>query len=359
MNSTLLQPGEGTIAGRHLLTSTTETVSWGWLPNEKSIPCLTVASGDTVTIDTLSHEGILPDQGRDPVEFLGRYGVEATDVLHDAKVIAGGSIPHGPEDGPHVVTGPIEIAGAEPGDVLKIDVLELLPRTPYGFVSSRHGYSALPDELPEGPGPTYEFCRVGRSGGRMVSWMAASDGRQACFPLDPFLGLMGVAPATDEPVHSVPPGDFGGNIDVKWAQVGSSLYLPVSVPGALFYTGDPHYARGNGEVALTALEASLRATLRLTVLSGADATAATGTLRNPLLESPGYWIPTGMDPDLGEAMRKCVRHAITFLVERFGFERSTAMAYLSAAGDFEVSQVVDRTKGVHCMIRKADFAQWF
>ncbi|HET6257365.1 acetamidase/formamidase family protein [Pseudonocardia sp.] len=359
MNLTLLQPGEGNIPGRHLLASTPETVSWGWLPNEKSTPCLTVGSGETVTIDTLSHEGILDDQGRDPVEFLGRYGVEAADVLHDAKAIAASTIPNEPDDGPHVVTGPIEIAGAEPGDVLKIDVLELLPRTPYGFVSSRHGYGALPGELPEGAQSVFQFCRVGVIDGRMVSWMAATDGRQACFPLDPFLGLMGVAPATSEPVHSVPPGDFGGNIDVKWAQVGTSLYLPVTVPGALFYTGDPHYAQGNGEVALTALEASLRATLRLTVLSGAEASTAMGSLRNPLLETPGYWIPTGMDEDLREAMKKCVRHALTFLIERFGFDRSTAMAYLSAAGDFEISQVVDVTKGVHCMIRKADFAQWY
>jgi acetamidase/formamidase len=347
MNLTVLQPGEGTVLGRHLLTSTPETVSWGWLPNEKSDPCLTVSSGDTVTIDTLSHEGILPEQGRDPVAFLGGYGVGAGDVLHDAKGIAASSLPHGPDDGPHVVTGPIEIAGAEPGDVLRIDVLDLQPRAPYGFVSSRHGSGALPGEMPEGPGSVFQFCRVGFSGGRMVSWMASTDGRQACFPLDPFLGLMGVAPATSEPVHSVPPGDFGGNIDVKWAQVGSSLYLPVAVPGALFFTGDPHYAQGNGEVALTALEASLRATLRLTVLSGAEATAATGTLRNPLLETDRYWIPTGMDTDLDEAMKNCVRHAITFLVERFAFSRSTA------------SQVVDRTKGVHCMIRKADFAQWY
>jgi acetamidase/formamidase len=359
MNTTVLQPGAGTISGQHLLTSTPETVSWGWLPNEKSTPCLTVSSGDTVTIDTLSHEGILADQGRDPIEFLSRYAVEAAEVLHDAVAIAASSIPNGPDDGPHVVTGPIEVAGAEPGDVLRIDVLELLPRTPYGFVSSRHGYGALPGELPEGHESVFEFCRVGLAGGQMVSWMSAADGRQARFPLDPFLGLMGVAPATDEQVHSVPPGDFGGNIDVKWAQVGSSLYLPVSVPGALFYTGDPHYAQGNGEVALTALEASLRATLRLTVLSGGEAAAAVGSLRNPLLESPGYWIPTGMDTDLDEAMRICVRHAITFLTERFGFTRSTAMAYLSAAADFEVSQVVDSTKGVHCMIRKADFAQWY
>jgi acetamidase/formamidase len=358
MNVTALQPGEGPTEGQHLLASTPETVRWGWLPNAESTPCLTVASGDTVTIDTLSHEGILDDQGRDPVGFLGGYGVKPVDVLRDARQIAASTIPHGPGDGPHVVTGPIEVAGAAPGDVLKIDVVELLPRTPYGFVSSRHGYGALPGELPEGEGNVWQFCQVGLVGGRMVSWMAAPDGRRACFPLDPFLGVMGVAPDTREPVPSVPPGDHGGNIDVKWARVGSSLYLPVSVDGALFYTGDPHYAQGNGEVALTALEASLRATVRLTVLSGTQARRAVGSLRNPVLETRSHWIPTGMDVDLDEAMRKCVRHALTFVTERFGFERGTAMAYLSAAGDFEVSQVVDAVKGVHCMIRKADFAEW-
>jgi len=358
MSLTVLQPGEGAITGQHLLTSTPETVRWGWLPNAAATPCLTVNSGDTVTIDTLSHEGILDDQGRDPVGFLGGYGIKAAEVTRDAKEIAASAIPNGAEDGPHVVTGPIAVAGARPGDVLKIDVLELLPRTPYGFVSSRHGYGALPGELPEGPSNVWQFCEVGFDGGRMVSWMAAADGRRACFPLDPFLGLMGVAPATSDPVHSVAPGDFGGNIDIKWAQVGTALYLPVSVDGALFYTGDPHYAQGNGEVALTALEASLRATVRLSVLSGPQVAAAVGTLRTPVVETASHWIPTGLDVSLDEAMRNCVRNAITFLVERFGFDRSTAMAYLSAAGDFEVSQVVDAVKGVHCMIRKSDFAQW-
>jgi len=358
MSFDVLQPGEGAIAGDQLLTSTPDTVSWGWLPNAASAPRLTVASGATVTIDTLSHEGILGDQGRDPVGFLGGYGIKATSVLADAKEIAASDIPNSPEDGPHVITGPIAVTGARPGDVLKIDVLELEPRTPYGFVSSRHGYGALPGELPEGPASVFQFCEVGLAGGRMVSWIGATDGRRACFPLDPFLGLMGVAPATTDPVPSVPPGDHGGNIDIKWAQVGCALYLPVSVDGAMFYTGDPHYAQGNGEVALTALEASLRATVRLTVLSGPTARAAVGSLRNPVVESPGYWIPTGMDSDLDEAMRQCVRNAITFLVERFGFDRASALAYLSAAGDFEVSQVVDAVKGVHCMIRKSDFAAW-
>jgi acetamidase/formamidase len=353
-----LQPGDAEISAEHMLASTPDTISWGWLPNAASAACLKVQSGQTVTIDTLSHEGIMGDQGREPVAFLSGYGVEEQDVLRDARAIAESDVPNGADDGPHVVTGPIAIAGAAPGDVLRVDVLELLPRTPYGFVSSRHGLGALPGEMPESADGVWQFCRTGLSGGRLVSWMAAPDGRRACFPLDPFLGLMGVAPATTEPVHSVPPGDFGGNIDIKWAQVGTSVYLPVEVDDALFYTGDPHYAQGNGEVALTAVEASLRATLRLTVLSGAGAAAAVGSLRNPVVESPTHWIPTGMDVDLNEAMKKCTRHALTFLVERFGFTRATAMAYLSAAADFEISQVVDRVKGVHCMIRKADFAEW-
>ena len=358
MTFPVLQPGQGPIPGRHLLTTTPRTASWGWLPNAASEPVLTVASGDTVTLDTLSHEGIMGDQGRDPVAFLGRFGVPPDDVLADARDLAASDLTNGDDDGPHVVTGPIGVLGARPGDVLRIDLLDLVPRTGYGFVSSRHGFGALPGEMPEGTEPVFEFCAVERSGERLVSWVDGPGGRRARFPLDPFLGLIGVAPATEEPVHSVPPGDFGGNIDLKWSTAGTTLYLPVEVDGALFHAGDPHYAQGNGEVALTALEASLRATVRLTVLSGDAAAAAVGTLRNPFLETATHWVPTGMDPDLDEAMRRCVRHALRFLTERFGLTRASAMAYLSAAGDFEVTQVVDAVKGIHCMIRKADFAEW-
>ena len=116
MSLTVLQPGEGAIPGQHLLTSTPDTVRWGWLPNAASRPSMTVASGDTVTIDTLSHEGILADQGRDPVGFLGGHGVKVADVPRDAIDIAASAIPNGPEDGPHVVTGPIAVTGARAGD---------------------------------------------------------------------------------------------------------------------------------------------------------------------------------------------------------------------------------------------------
>src|SRR5262249_35190286 len=132
--------------------STPETISWGWLPNRASTPALRVAVGDTVTIDTVSHEGILDDQGRDPDAFFGRHGVARDDVLRDARDIAASALPHTMfVDGPHAVTGPVAVDGAEPGDVLRVEVLSLLPRAPYGCLSNRHGCGALPDELPATP----------------------------------------------------------------------------------------------------------------------------------------------------------------------------------------------------------------
>jgi acetamidase/formamidase len=139
--------------------------------------------------------------------------------------------------------------------------------------------------------------------------------------------------------------------------VGSILYLPVQVPGALFYAGDPHYAQGDGEVALTALEAPLRATFRLTLLKAGHPEIPGGSpFTQPFGETEEYWIPIGLDPDLDEAMKQAVREGIDFLSLSLGLERALAYAYLSAATDFEISQVVDRTKGVHGLIRKADFA---
>jgi acetamidase/formamidase len=367
---TFLQPGAGPIDGRHYLPSRTHEVLWGWLPNAQTRPVLAVASGDTVTIDTVSHEGIQPDQGRDPVPYLAQFGVQ--DVLQDAIDIAASDLVHRPEDGPHIVTGPIHVAGSRPGDVLKIEVLGLTPRVPYGFISNRHGYGALAGEFPEFPdsepvravdrivsmGTVSHFTRVEERNGGRVGLIPAGAGRTVQFPINPFLGIMGVSRATGQPVPSVPPGNHGGNIDIKHAVTGSALYLPVQVEGSGFYAGDPHFAQGNGEVALTALEASLRATLRLTVLNSGSARSAVGTLTSPVIETPTHWIPTGLHADLDEAMRIAVRNSITLLSTRFGVPRDVALAYLSAAGDFEVSQVVDAVKGVHCLIRKDDWAAW-
>lgn len=366
----MLQPKDGRIDGAHYLQTTPGTCLWGWLPNRTHAPVLRVRSGDTVTIDTVSHEGILEDQGRDPVTFLARFGVTPDLVLADARDLAASGMEHDYDaDGPHVVTGPVAVWGAEPGDVLRADVLGLQVRAPYGFISNRHGRGALPGEFPEtgadsGPRPdgsreydsVWAFTEVIEHGGRLFGVLPFGDRRSVRFPLAPFLGLMGVAAGTDAPVHSVPPGSYGGNVDINELQVGSALYLPVQVPGAGFYAGDPHYAQGDGEVALTALEAPLRATVRLTVIPRAEAAALVGALAGPFAETATHWLPVGLHEDLNEAMRRAVRAAVSFLVLRHGMDRATALAYLSAAADFEISQVVDKVKGVHCMIRKADFA---
>ena len=175
------------------------------------------------------------------------------------------------------------------------------------------------------------------------------------FPIAPFLGIMGVAVAGDARPHSVPPGAHGGNIDINLLTVGSTLYLPVQVDGALAYVGDPHFAQGDGEVSLTAMEASLRATVRLDVVPHEDAVRRFGELAGPLAETAEHLVPTGMDEDLDIAVRNCVRAAIALLESRYDMDPRMAYAYLSAATDFNISQVVDVVKGVHARIRKADF----
>ena len=179
--------------------------------------------------------------------------------------------------------------------------------------------------------------------------------RVVTFPLRPFPGILGVTVDSDVRPHSVPPGPHGGNIDIALLTAGSTLHLPVQVPGAGVYVGDPHFAQGDGEVALTAMEASLRLTLRLDVVPRATALRRFGALVGPVAETTEFLVPTGMDADLDEAVRRCVRAAITLLRARWGVDEHLAYAYLSAATDFRISQVVDLVCGVHATIRKADF----
>ena len=309
---------------------------WGWLPNAVTKPALEIDAGDVVTIDTMSHEGVLADFGFDPVGWFGTYGVAPGDVLTDAVAIAT-FVDHEPDAGPHVVTGPIHVRGARPGDLLKIDVLDLQTRVPYGVISNRHGLGALPDEYPEPdahgirPPTVSVFCPVDQRGQEpqgVIAFGDGGDGREARFALRPFLGVMGVASATDHLVNSVPPGRYGGNLDVKWLGVGATLYLPVQIDGAGFHVGDPHFAQGNGEVALTALEGSLRADLRLSVVPATELAGSARLLSEPFAETATHWIPIGLDVDLDEAMRRAVRHAIEFLWLRFGMARHLAYAYL-------------------------------
>jgi acetamidase/formamidase len=356
---TVLQSGHGPHHADVTLTSHPGTITWGHLPNRDSHPAVTIRSGQSVCIDTISHEGLLEDQGRDPLAFFAAAGIKGQDVLQDAIDLAASDVVHDPRAGPHVVTGPVAVSEARAGDVLEVEVLELLQRAPYGVISNRHGLGALPGELPARPAgmpddvPVPPVCLVAHTEGD-IGLLPVGDGRTIRFPLNPFLGIMGVAPNVSTPVHSVPPGRHGGNLDVNLIGCGARVFLPVQVDQGLFYASDPHFAQGDGEVALTAFEAPLRATLRLTVHSDARVRNLAAALTAPWGETTDFHIVLGLDPDLDAAMRDATRNALAFLAETCSLPTPVALAYLSAAADFEVSQVVDVVKGIHCCLRKSD-----
>lgn len=370
------QPGllsEGAYQGHYYVPSTLDTIRWGYLPNKDAKPVLTVPSGSTVTFDTVSHEGLLEDQGRDAEKYFKSKGVKSQYILDEAKLISRSDLQHDfHKDGPHIVTGPVAIQGAEPGDVLKVEVIQIQPRVPYGVISNRHGKGTLVGEYPKHPaqadaspahperyGNVSVFTPIEKNAqGEYEGVIQTGSGKSIRFPLAPFMGLMGVAANTSEPVHSVPPSFYGGNIDINELGAGATAYYPVQVPGALFYTGDSHFVQGDGEVALTALEGSARATLKLTLLKAGKDKIPGQSVQQPLAENAQFWITPGLDEDLDEAMKKSTREAIRFLNKEYGIEEELAYAYLSAATDFEVSQVVDKTKGIHAMIRKADFKEF-
>jgi acetamidase/formamidase len=287
----VLQSGTGKVTGRYL-RSTAETVHWGALPGDDSVPAATVESGAMVTIDTISHEGILEDQGRDPVAYFARYGIARERVLKDAVALAASRREH--RGGPSVVTGPIAVRGAAPGDILRVDVLGLVPRAPYGVVSNRHaGGNAHAVSL---------FTPVRKADDGYRGYLPASRQLRAEFPLDPYMGIVGVA--GDELTASDGLG------------VGSSLFLPVQVAGAKFFTGDPHYVREGA----FALEAPLRATFRLTVLARGEASEP---------DVADYWVARA---PLDEKLRRSLSDSLAYLGEELGMPRALAFAHLSAAG---------------------------
>jgi acetamidase/formamidase len=313
-----------------------ETVHWGYLWGAAE-PVLRINPGDRVTIDTLSHEGILSDQG-EPQAFFARFGIGKEAVLRDLVEIYT-KVQHSGL-GPHVVTGPIAIAGAEPGDVLAVHILEATPRVPYGVNSMRMNRGGLPDEFTLNRSVVIPFDLERR---------VAKFSERIEVPLAPFFGIMATGPARHlGRLGSAPPGAYGGNIDLKDLVAGTTLYLPVHVPEALFMVGDGHAAQGDGEVDLTAIETSLTGTFRFELIKG-------NPLAWPRAETPTHWITLGLHENLEEAMKIAIRECLTFLVEEKGLARVDAYALASIAVDFEVTQVVDGVKGIHAMIPKAIF----
>jgi acetamidase/formamidase len=290
-----------------------------------------------VTIDTVSHEGLLADQG-EPAAFFRRHKVAEEHILADAVALYA-KVQHSGL-GPHIVSGPIHVAGAEPGDTLAVHVLEVTPRTPYGVNSMRSGKGGLPDEFTLNRSLVIPFD-LERQVARFAPGIEV--------PLAPFFGIMATGPArTLGKLSSVPPGAYGGNIDLKDLTVGSTLYLPVHVPGALFMCGDGHAAQGDGEVDLTAIETSMTGTFRFELLKGK-------TLAWPRAETPTHWITMGLHENLEEAMKMAIRETVAFLAEEKGLTRTDAYALASIAVDFEVTQVVDQVKGIHALIPKRIF----
>lgn len=340
--------------------STPENVVWGWFPIDRQ-PVLTVRSGDTVRIDTLSHAG--STQAEDPERYLGQFGVAPHEVLQDVLDFweSRSGRPREGRSG-HVITGPIYVAGAEPGDMLEVQVLALRPRVAYGINSTGPesgvfgpGYpGTAPDDDPLPVPPVRHFIRTGEADGREVAFVA--DGVEV--PLDPFMGILAVAPrapAVGEPGVTVagvqasrPPGPFGGNLDIKDLGAGSTLYLPVFHPGARFYVGDPHSAQGDGEVSGTALEQSLRGDFRFVLHKGR-------TIEGPRAENAAHHILMGIDLDLDRALRKAVAATVDFLVAERGLSRSQAFSLASLAVDFRIAEAVDLTQVVTAFVPKAVF----
>ena len=313
-----------------------ETVHWGYLSGA-SDPIAFVQPGDIVSIDTVSHEGLLADQGA-PEEFFARYGIPRDQVLADAATIYA-KVQHSGL-GPHIVSAPVHIEGAEPGDVLAVHIIDATPRTPYGVNTMRAHKGGLPDEFTLNRSTVIPFdLERGRA--------LFAPGIEV--PLKPFFGIMATGPARSlGRLSSVPPGAHGGNIDLNELTAGSILYLPVHVPGALFMVGDGHAAHGDGEVDLTAIETSMTGTFRFELIKGRP-------LVWPRAETPTHWITMGLHESLDEAMKIAIRETIGFLSDEKGLTREDAYALASIAVDFEVTQIVDTVKGIHALIPKAIF----
>lgn len=355
-----LPSGLGAQAVDHHLRSRPENIAWGWYPIDAT-PVLTIRSGQTVRIDTLAGQGSTQDE--EPVAYLGAMGVKPDEVLQDVRDFwaSRNSRPREGRTG-HVLTGPIAIEGA-PGDMLEVQILELATRVPYGInsTSTAGGVlgSAYPGSRPEDPPlgipeRTQHLIRTGRAGGRDVAFLADN----IHVPMAPFMGIMAVAPqqptvgqpgVTVAGVQSTrPPGPYGGNLDFRALTTGATLYLPVFHPGALFYTGDPHGAQGDGEVSGNALEQSVTGVFRFVLHKGK-------TIAGPRAETATHYILMGIDLDLDRAMRLAVAEVVDFLVKEKGLTPAMALSLASIAVDFHVAEAVDLTQVVAGKIPKELF----
>jgi acetamidase/formamidase len=314
----------------HELTLTPEHVHWGYYdPSVK--PVLRIGSGDTVRVDSMIARGL---------QRLRAAGVKDEEIPDALKVVERTVTERGP--GAHPMTGPIWIEGAEPGDSLEVKIVSFEFLHPYGVSGFVPGGGTLPDEFPY---VGFHLVRFDPRAG------TATFAPGITLRLAPFFGSIGVAPhPLVGRISSGPPGPHVGNLDNKELVAGSTLYLPVHVPGALLSLGDGHAMQGDGEVTGTALETSLRGTVQVTLRKRKRLTW-------PRAETPTHYIAMGLHVDLDEAAKLATREMIDFLVAEKKMGRDQAYVLCSVAADLRVTQVVDGTKGVHAMLAKSIFTR--
>jgi acetamidase/formamidase len=318
------------------LRSTPGTVLWGYIAANLP-PALTIKQGQMVEIEALSHQGLTTS--KDPEEFFADYGIPGAEVLPDAKaVFAEVKRPKGA--GVHILTGPIYVEGAEPGDTLEVRVLDIQFRVPYGVNNTGPGKGVLPHLLQQA---TAKLIRIDLE--RRVALFS----EDIEIPLNPFMGIMAVAPPRSlGMVSSTPPGAWGGNIDLKFTGIGSSLYLPVFNKGAQFFTGDGHAVQGDGEVDGGAIEISLKPTLQFILHKKKP-------INSPRVETATDYLMTGLDVDLNVASRLALQEAVDFLRTEKGMTAADAYALASLAIDLGIGEAVDIVNLVYAKIPKNIF----
>jgi acetamidase/formamidase len=308
------------MAKHHEIPATPDNMVLGYL-DAASPPVLEVDSGDTVKLYSFPAGGkeSLPEMSRVPADYLAALN----------------ALPAGP--GPHFITGPVFVRGALPGDTLQVDILDAAPTMDWGFVAILPLLGTLPDEFTD-----YETIHPVIDRARNVCTLPWG----TKLPLDPFFGIIGVAPPRAWGRCGSPvPRAFGGNMDNKELKPGTTLYLPVFNEGALFMAGDGHGVQGDGEVCITALETGLSGTFRLTVRKDFK-------VDFPFAETPTHLMSIGLDEDLDDAAKQAVREMVKHVCLRTNLSRNQAYMLCSLIADLRVTQTVDGNKGVHMLLAK-------
>ncbi|NEO97848.1 MAG: acetamidase/formamidase family protein [Symploca sp. SIO2E9] len=309
----------------HILKASCQTVHLGGFSHKLS-PALTINSGDSIEIETYTGFYLYKQA---PPDFLTPEFISICQHLSQERKVG---------LGPHLLTGPIYVTNAEPGDVLEVKLESISPSLPVGFNAIRPGWGALPQKFTES---RVRFLPLDLDKG--VAEFPKDSGIQ--IPLRPFFGIIGVA-TTETNRSSVPPGNYGGNIDNRELQAGSRIFLPVFVPGGLLSVGDGHSAQGDGEINVTAIETSMNGTIQVHLRKNLKFTY-------PIAETTTDLITMGFGETLDQAFELALDQMIVFLERFAGLSSEEAYVLCSLAVNFHITQVVNLPhKGVHGMLPK-------